>query len=443
VENVVKELLAPVAVWVIMAVILAASFTSMIAAAAAVGLLVLILGWSLFGSERFGGALFCVGVCLSPATRVTVPGASFATVSDVFFLLGFVVLAPVLLTRPFRLPWIFVVGSMFFVASGVMSGVIGGAPTGTNLSVMIRIAAAMILLPIATAWWAPSRQWLIALAASYLVGIQISMVAGLIDGPVAGTGRVIGLAEQPTGHGYAAILGACLIPFLWAIVERNWRPWLILGGMGCLYTIWVSGSRASLLVGAAIAIIFPLLERSLKAAGALGAGAVAALVSFNWLTSGPNEHSALGRLLGGSGAGGSTEQRLDNAMEALGTYARNPWFGTGWRSDTWLAHNMYAQVGEAMGTVGLIAFLVLLVGYSAPFISTPRPHRFLVYPAVAFIVAGPITPNLNSRFVGVLVGLGVTAIASLARERAELDEQPEQPDQSEESPLAARERLNA
>ena len=421
-ENRLRDILSPLTVWAAMSVILAGALTSKPAAIVAVGFLLVLLGWAVLGAQRFGAAAICLSMFFAPASRLTVPGAGFATISDVFFVLGAGILLPGLIGKPARLPWQFLAGSVLFLAGGVISGIVGGAPTATSLNVLARMAAAMVLMPAYLAWWAPSRKTLVAIAGSYLAGVQMSMIAGLINGPDPLTGRVIGLAEQPTGHGYAAILGACLLPFLYASVPKNWRPILLVGAAGCLYTIWVSGSRASLLVGILLALAFPILERSLKAGAVLGVALVAGFVSITHDAPGANSSSALARLLGGSGSKGSTEERLNNTLNALDAYARNPWFGTGWRSDTWYAHNMYAQVGEAMGTVGLLFFLLLLVGYVMPFATAPRPYRFLVYPAVAFIVAGPITPNLSSRFVGLVVGLGVVAMASLARERAEAAE---------------------
>ena len=63
------------------------------------------------------------------------------------------------------------------------------------------------------------------------------------------------------------------------------------------------------------------------------------------------------------------------------------------------------QVLAGLGVVGLVAFLFVLWSMVAPIFSGPRPYRLLAYPALAYIIAGPITPNLGSRYVGILLAL--------------------------------------
>jgi O-antigen ligase len=196
-----------------------------------------------------------------------------------------------------------------------------------------------------------------------------------------------------------------LLPYLVAKAPIG-RRWIVgVAAVVSLYGIWISGSRASLVVLLVLGLMFPLLERSLKASLALAFVGLVVVANLNRILGSSGGSNALSRLLGNSGAKGSNIERERGLENAITTIKAHPVFGAGFDFDTFLAHNIYAQVAAYVGLVGLAAMLLVLYSFVAPLFSGPRPYRLLAYPALAFVVAGPITPNIGSRYVGVLLAL--------------------------------------
>jgi hypothetical protein len=56
-----------------------------------------------------------------------------------------------------------------------------------------------------------------------------------------------------------------------------------------------------------------------------------------------------------------------------------------------------------------VAFLLVLWSFVMQLYRGAHPYHLLAWPAMAYIIAGPITPNLGSRYVGVLLALALVA----------------------------------
>lgn len=411
--------IAPLVPYLVVGAVFAAlplAMSSKVGAIGGVGVTLLILSMASLGLEKAGTLYVVLGMLFAPMTRVTLPGASFATVSDVMFLVGFGLLLPILLGRPFRLPWQFVVGSAAVFLMMLISSILSVGP-GESLNLSGRVLIATVFLPAVFAWWMPDTRTLVWLAAAYVAGDAVSLAFGIVQGPYATTGRYIGLSEQPTSFGYACALGICLLPF----IRANLRPenrWLVLPAGGVMMlAIWLSGSRTSILVLGVIALMLPLVEKSVKVAMGLGALGVLAFVALGRSLDGVSGSNALSRLLGGSGASASDIERRNGFKVAWGRFVESPVYGKGFDFQVFLAHNIYMQLAAGIGLLGLIAFGVVLWSLVSPLFHNPHryPYHLLAYPAVAYIVAGPITPNLGSRYVGVLLALALVG-ARIARD---------------------------
>jgi hypothetical protein len=94
-------------------------------------------------------------------------------------------------------------------------------------------------------------------------------------------------------------------------------------------------------------------------------------------------------------------------MDAFHVFEKHPVFGAGYEFDTFLAHNIYMQVLTCVGVVGFVAFMLILWAFAIPLFTGKQPYRLLAYPAVAYIVVGPITPNLGSRYVGIMLAISL------------------------------------
>jgi len=379
------------------------AMSSTVGAVIAIGVALFFLALITFGLRGMGTGLNVLGMVAAPLTSVVVPGASFVTVSDLLFVIGFVLLLPSLFSQHLRVPWQFALGASVMFVVGFGTSMFNEIPIG-SLSLMVRVFAATLIFPLLFVWWAPRGRTLLFLAGGYVTGVALSLVYAVLTGPDPITARYIGLSEQPTAFGYAGLLGLALLPFVYTKLQMQHRWLVLLAGAMCLYTIWISGSRASLLVAGVLAVIYPVMEKSIKVTAALTLGGIFLIANIERIL---NEEggNALSRLLGRAGAAGSNAEREKGLREGWDVFVHHPIFGAGFNFDIFLAHNIYVQVLAGMGVIGLIAFLFVLWSMVSPLFKGPRPYRLLAYPALAYVIAGPITPNLGSRYVGILLAL--------------------------------------
>lgn len=406
----------------VLLVLLPVAATGLIGGLIAMGIAVFLILLFSFGLAVTGSVLVVVGMFFGPLTSVVLPGASFVTVTDFLLAIGFLLLFPSIVAKPIWVPWQFVLGAMVFFTVSCLASLGVDHPL-SSFSLMMRVMAATIILPLAFIWWAPRGRTLFWVAIAYPLGAAFDVIYALIDGPFTANGRYKGLAEQPTAFGYASLLGICLLPFLAARLPRGRRWTVLVIGTICSYGIWISGSRSSLLILIILAAMFPLLERSLKAAGLVAFGGVLTVAMFNRIVEQGDGSNALARLLGGGGARTSNENRIEGLAEAFDRFTLHPILGNGYEFDFFLAHNVYMQVATCAGIVGLVGFLFVLWSFIAPLFTGPTPYRLLSYPALAYVLVGPITPNLGSRYVGVMLALGLVA-ASFVRDDSDADETP-------------------
>jgi hypothetical protein len=388
-------------------------------------LLMLLLLFTL-GLEMLGTVIIVVGMFFGPMTAMVLPGASFVTVADFCMVGGFMLLFPSIIRKPLWVPWQFGIGSLVFFTVGMVASFKVPSPF-SSIDLNMRVVAATVLLPLAFVWWAPRGKKLFAIAIAYPIGTTFNTLYAILQGPTLGNGRYKGLTEQPTAFGYACLLGICILPFVAASMPRQYR-WMCLGMAAVSgYGIWISGSRASLLVLIILAAMYPFLERSLKAAGFLAFCGILVISQLGRILDQNNGSNALSRLLGGGGAGGSDDARLKGLKEAFGVFQQSPIIGNGYEFDTFLAHNIYMQVATCVGVIGFLAFLLILWAFAIPLFTAKSPYRLLAYPAVAYIVVGPITPNLGSRYVGLTLALSLIAATIGRMGPDDVIEEPEQP----------------
>lgn len=380
----------------------------------ALGAAAFLVALTALGLERTAVFLGVAGYLFAPMTSLVLPGASFVTFSDLCLVLAFGLVAPVLAYRQLTLPTMFVMGSLLLVVVGVATSALSESPA-ESFGILVRIIAATLILPVMIAWWRPSVDVVTAFAAANLAGVTISLLVGQAQGFSVSVGRSLGLSEQPTAFGFAAMLAVCLVPYLY-VKSTGFRRWLVVvGALAGLYSIWISGSRTALAVLALLVAMYPVMERSLKAAGVLALGGVILIANVDRVFD-QQGSNALARLLGGAGTQGSNQERIENLGEALDRFAQHPVIGAGWNFDVLLAHNIYAQFLSAMGVLGTLGFLMITWVMISPLFRGPSPERLLAYPALAYALAGPIVPNVGSRYVTVLLALGLLVACQTRRD---------------------------
>lgn len=372
------------------------------------------------GVERTATGLVVLAMMLAPLNAIRpIGGAGVVTASDVFFAAGFGLLAPVIVVRRLRVPTTFLLGHGIILTVGLLVSVASTDPA-LSLNFMARLVAAALGLPILFVLWGPSRRVVVALAWAYVVGVVVSLVGGLAQGPDL-SGRYDGLTSHVNFFGLSALLGATLIPFIASMTVPSWRWIPYAAGTLCLAGIWVSGSRAALVVVALMAVMYPVLNRSLKAAGFLALGAIVVLAQSGRLLQ-EEGGSALARLLGGGAAEASDLERERAIAEGVRSFYDHPVFGGGFEQAL-AAHNIYLQMTVAVGLVGVIGYVLILGSAVAPLVTQGRPYGLLAYPALAYVFVGLLSNILWDRILWSVLSLaflaaGLRATAGRASVRA-------------------------
>lgn len=376
------------------------------AMAAGFGAIVLIGLFSL-GITDTAIALVGLAFIMAPLNDVRpIPALSFVTASDLLFVLAFFLLVPMLIGKPFHPPAPFVIGASGVIMVGAVAAVASDAP-GLSLNNLVRLVVGAFGLPVLFMLWDPSRRIIVGLAGAFIFGNVVNVVAAVLMGPTGD--RYRGLSTHVNILGLCAMLGLALIPFLLAVGKPEFRWLLALAALICSYGIWISGSRAALLVAIAVAALYPLMARSLKAAIAVTAAGVIVLAFVGRLAAGAEGDNALSRLLGGGSAEGSDEQRKQAMDVAIAQFRAHPIIGDGFGTIL-QAHNIYLEIAAAVGMIGLAFYLILIYSVIQPAFVVPRPHNLLAFPAVAYAMYGMIQPLLWDRYIWCVLAFAFVAV---------------------------------
>lgn len=387
------------------------------------GLVLVVVG----GFEGAGVVLLMLGTALSPLDGWRPIGPlSFTSTSDIVLLLGVIVLVPVLLTRPAPSAAVFVTAAGLLVVVGLISSAIADEP-GASLNSLLRLVFGALLLPVVYAIWRPGVKVALWLAASYVAGSAANVVLAFTNGAVGDGGRRIGYSTHPNVYGLCAMLAVALVPLLVAALRRNDLKALVvvLAGVNAV-GVWTSGSRAALVALAAVAVLYPLVARSVPVALGLAGLSIAPLYFVGQaIGQQASSDNALGRLLGGGSAQGSDQARELLAEEAWQVFLDKPVLGEG-LARAMEAHNIYLQVAAALGIIGTALFVVLLGSVVARALALPSPASMLVLPCIGYAMVGLMTTFLWDRFVWCVLALPFLVLAGRA-----VDEEPDEPDDTD------------
>jgi O-antigen ligase len=414
-------LLAAVVTGLALVVLIPIAVTSTAAAIVVVFAIVLLLALTVFGFGHTSEFFVILGACLVPMSNLhPVEAVSFITVADAAFAVGFTLMLPDLLRRPLTVPTVFVVGVAGVLTVALFSSILSEQP-GPSLNVLARLLVGAFGLSILIIWWNPDRLRVLFVASAYVLGNVISVGWAVVKNETSSEGRRAGLAEHPNVYGLCALLAVALIPFLLTQFPRSWR-WLVVGlGVVCLYGVWSSGSRGALAALIAVAVIFPVLARSVLAALALLA-AVAAFLTFSGQLLGETSSSnALGRLLGSGSASASDQARENLLSQAFDQFLSNPVLGNG-LADLLAAHVIYLQVAAGVGLIGLAFYLLVLWATVSPIAVLTPPYSLLALPALAYVTVGFVTPVLWDRYIWTVLALALLA-PRLAKAAAPADDE--------------------
>lgn len=395
----------PLGVLVLLGLLLPVGLGSVFGAAFALFVILFLTVLVTVGIEGTAIGMFVLGFLLSPMNDVRpVEALTFITASDVFLVLGVVLLVPYLLTRGFEAQLPFMVGAAGVVAFGLLSSAASADPA-TSLNAVLRLVVGALVFPVAFMLWRPRREVVIALAAAYLFGNCISVGHALVFGAASYEGRYLGLTRHPNILGLCSMLSLAVIPFLWQELPRWSRFYLLVGAAFGAYGVWISGSRAALLVTVAVLAVYLVLSRSIGFAVILfGLSILPIYFVGRTLASGDAGNNILGRLQGNGSATFSDLQREQLIREATDKFVTHPILGVGF-GDVLEAHNIYLQVAAAGGIMGLLFYLILLGAVAwQPFRLGTR-YLPLALPVLAYAMIGAITPLLWDRYIWCLLAL--------------------------------------
>lgn len=396
-----------VLVFVVLLIILPAALSSLPVAFICVSALVIATMALIIGLERTGTVFLLVGFGTVSFTNLHPIGSlGWMEPADPFFVTGFLLLIPRFARTTLRLPAAFLIGAIGLLTIGALSALVSDQP-GPNFGHFLDVVQGVVLLPVLLAWWQPGPRTVTALAATYMFGTSVNVVAALLEGPDSGD-RYSGLTSHPNVLGYCQVLSLALVPFLVATLPRKYH-WVVgIASVFSLYGIWISGSRAALLGAIVLTLLYPLFKRSIPAALGVAALCLPTLVVVDNVAQSLDSSTALGRLLGASSATASNDARLAGAEAGLDQFLSHPMLGDGWLT-IWGAHTGYLQVAAAIGVFGLLTYIILLASILRPLIAVPAPYGLLAVPGFAAVMLDLVLPVLGARYVWCVVGLALCA----------------------------------
>jgi hypothetical protein len=377
-------------------------------AAISIGVALLALGLVGLGLVRTAEAFVLLGAFLAPMNNLHTSGAlSFVTAADAAFAVGFGLMVPDLIRRPLRLPATFVVGAIGVLFAALISSLLSEAPLA-SLNGVVRLVVGAFGLAALIVWWAPDLKKTVVVAWAYVLGNVVSVGNAVIENATTWDGRRAGLAEHPNMFGLCALLGLSLIPFLLTQTPRprRWMP--VAAGLVCFWGVWTSGSRGALAALVVVALVYPLISRSVLAALGLLAAFAVGMIFEKQLLGESASGNALGRLLGQGSATGSDEAREQVAEAALEQFQSHPILGVG-LVDVLAAHVIYLQIIAAMGVIGLAFFVLAGWATVRPALVLNAPLSLLALPAMSYATLGWVTPVLWDRYIWVTLGLSLLA----------------------------------
>ncbi|RJS45420.1 O-antigen ligase family protein [Nocardioides cavernaquae] len=408
-KSILLNIVGAVAALALVALTFVNTIAMLFAVVLAIGLLLVVA----LGPERLGAFLVLIGVFLTPinAFRPLV-SPSFAW-SDILLVLGFGLLLPRLLRNRARVPSLFAAGALGVVVMSVASSLVA-ANAGKSAYLSGFFLAAVVILPLLFSLYSPEHRQLVTLASAFVAGQVLSALVALGEGADA-SGRYDGLTYHSNYLGVGGVIALTLCPFLHGVATtRLWRTVILGAGALSGASVYLSGSRGCLLAIIAIAIVYPLFERSAVSAYLLFGITIGLVPLLGLIAASVAEGSALGRLLGKDPtASGSNDIRRDKLSDGWHRFLDSPIAGSGFEGNL-SYHNIFLQVPIAIGVLGFAAWLVMLCAFISPLFGN-SPYRRFGYVALAYLAIGLTEPLLFDRVAW--VPMSFVLLAALAPSR--------------------------
>ncbi|HJQ04975.1 MAG TPA: O-antigen ligase family protein [Nocardioides sp.] len=362
----------------------------------AVGVAAYVLVLTALGRERTATLMLIAAFAMAPAYKglASSPGAT-VTPTDAALALGLLMLVPSMFEKRLRLPLTYVIGLVLVIVMGLIGTMVAKSPFYSAYQ-MLQWLAMLVVLTFGIALWSPSWRVVRVLMWSYVVGQTASLVKAFISGPTGGDGRYMGLSHHPNAFAEGGMMAFAGLLYLFHTTKSvRTRLLILVLAAGAVESVVLSGSRATLVVIAALMLMVPFVERSalIGFAGAI----VGALVVFTLplLTNASGQGSALNRLAGDKTASAADSQRTAQLKEGWHLFLHHPVLGNGFDQVNGF-HNLFLEVAAASGVVGLLGYLLILYCLCRPIFGR-FPERRLAYVAWAFVGLTGTVPGMEDR----------------------------------------------
>jgi O-antigen ligase len=333
-----------------------------------------------------------------------------ATVADLFLLLGALLIIPASIVTGRAVPGYLLAAAALLGISGSLAA-LASPDFALNALPMAQFLIAMVVVPLLIAYTGMPGLMGAMFVASAAIGSTVAVVDAF-TGAGLGTsltgfisfGREAGLAAHSN---HLALAAAMALPFA---IQRYLTsgPTRLLAGVAVVVLgvgLLVAGSRAGLLAAALGTIATLWLGRQHIRRGALVIGVAFAIIGLLAAAqAGESVSLAIDRLTGEVSVGGSDEDRFVLYDAALARFADSPLFGEGYGSIR-VAHNVYLQVLQAGGVIGLMGLLTFLAGTLRLVDRESTVSAAAAAAMVAWMAAGLVQNAIYDRYLYVPAGI--------------------------------------
>jgi len=370
---------------------------------AAAGLLLL----SLLGSYRTAILVLMLAFGTAPMYKgLAASVGSVVTPTDLLMVLGLVLLVPTLIVVRLHIPIAYSVGIVLLFVMAFTASAAASDPLRSFMD-LVQLLAVAVIFPLALTAVGGSRTSILLLAGSYVFGQLLSLAFAFIRGPVTGN-RYQGLSHHPNAFSEAGLMAVALLLYLFYRYRSWWWRGAVLGAIAlCGLSVIMSGSRAATVVCAVLIVMVPFVERSTASVVAFMALLAGIFVSLPLILHFGGEGSAIHRLTGAADALVADSARDEMLTIGWHRFLGHPLAGTGFQ-DVELMHNVFLETLVAVGVVGTIGFVMMMITLALPLFGGGIDRR-LAYTAWAYIGLGPTVPGLEDRTLWVPLALAMLA----------------------------------
>lgn len=359
---------------------------------------------AVLGRERTAVATLTAAFATAPMAKglASAPDAPM-TPTDLLLGLGIALLLPTLLTRPIRPAGIFLLGAGLVVVTGSLATAVSTDPLTSTLE-LVQWLLLIIGLVCVVALWQPRPAVVTLLLGAYVGGHIVSVLVAVTEGPVEGGNRYAGLTHHPNALAEAGLMATAALMYLYYVRRGLWYRFAVLTAAAIsIQSVMISGSRAALLVLAVLALMIPVVERSVFKGFVMALCGALLVLALPLLIEASSSGSALDRLSGTQDATSSDRIRQEGTEQGLEAFARSPLIGTGF-ADIVDVHNVVVAVAAAAGLLGLVGFLMILYSLARPLFGDHSLRR-TSYAAWAYVGLMPAVPVLDNRTLWLPVSL--------------------------------------